>query len=240
MERPETAETDRAERAYHHGNLRRALMDEALHIIRERGADAMTLRDLSRRTGVTHAAPRHHFRDKAQLIAALGQEGLWMLDQAMTDAEAAAGPSPGERLLAVGRAYVMFATEHPDYFAVMFRPEPCAPGCEAEGTPEPIGAWRHLVDAIVACQQAGTAPPGDPLPIAIYLWSLVHGLASLWVFGTLKLSTPPEAGGIEGLTDLVLRQAGRDLAGSARAPSSTTPTGHADPHLAYQEGVTEA
>ena len=217
MVRPRMIETDRTEHTYHHGNLRRALMDEALKIIREQGVDAMTLRDLARRTGVTHAAPHHHFRDKAALIAALRHEGLGMLDTAMTAAEDRVGDSPGERLLAVGHAYVMFATEHPDYFAVMFRPEPsegdCDPGDAAEQ-----GAWRHLVDGIVACQQVGLAPRGEPLPIAIHLWSLVHGLASLWVLGALQVA-PPEAGGIEGITTMVLRQAGRNLRLAAQSDS---------------------
>jgi AcrR family transcriptional regulator len=195
-------------------------MDEALKIIGEHGVDALTLRDLARRTGVTHAAPHHHFRDKAALIAALGHEGLSMLDAAMTAAEEAAEDFPGERLLAVGRAYVVFATSHPDYFAVMFRPEPSAAGGDEKDVHEQVGAWRHLVDGIIACQQAGMAPAGDPLPIAIYLWSLVHGLASLWLFGPLMMSMPPEAGGVESLADLVLRQAGRDLAAAARAQSS--------------------
>ena len=123
MVRPRTVDHDLAEHGYHHGNLRRALMDEALKIIREQGVAAITLRDLARRTGVTHAAPHHHFRDKAALITALCNEGLSMLDQAMTVAEEGSGVSPIERLLGVGRAYIVFATEHPDYFAVMFTPE---------------------------------------------------------------------------------------------------------------------
>ena len=80
--------------------------------------------------------------------------------------------------------------------------------------------WKHLIDGIVACQYAGVAPQGDLLPITIHLWSLVHGLASLWVSGSLRFA-PPEGGGIEGLTDMVLRNAGRDLALAARAESSS-------------------
>lgn len=222
------------DRTYHHGNLRRALMDEALKIIREQGVEAITLRDLARRTRVTHAAPHHHFRDKAALIAALSREGMTLLDEAMTAAEETAGSSPAERLLAVARAYVIFATGHPEYFAVMFRPEGCEPGpgpmetssetsqASTQGvpwvpcaSPEQSRAWQHLLNAITACQQAGVAPQGSPLPIAIQLWSLVHGLASLWVSGTLQCA-PPEVGGIEEVTDMVLRLTGCDLALAAR------------------------
>ena len=213
---PLAVDLDSTEHTYHHGHLRRALMDEALKIIRQQGVAALTLRDLARRTGVTHAAPHHHFRDKTALIAALANEGLSMLEQAMAIAEEKSGGSPTERLLAVGRAYIMFAVEHPDYFAIMFLPEPCEAGFEVTDPSAQQGPWGHLVDGVVACQQAGVAPQGDLLPITIHLWSLVHGLATLWVSGSLRFA-PPEGGGIEGLTEMVLRNAGRDLALAARA-----------------------
>lgn len=207
--------TSSGDHPYHHGNLRRALLDEALKAIRDEGVDAITLREVARRVGVTHAAPYHHFPDKASLIAALGQEGLAMLDDAMDLAEQQAGADPAARLEAIGEAYVLFAASHPDYFAVMFRPEPCLTDGEPPRGPAEGGAWRHLVDAIVACQQAGLAPAGDPLPLAINAWSLVHGLASLWVFGTLNYA-PPEMGGIEGLATMVVGQSVRSLAAMAR------------------------
>jgi AcrR family transcriptional regulator len=216
MVRSPAVDADRGEHdhAYHHGNLRRALMDDALKIIRDGGVDALTLRDLARRAGVTHAAPHHHFRDKAALLAALSVEGLTLLDKAMTAAEERAGTAPMERLLGVGRAYIMFAAEHPEYSAVMFRPEIWEPECGLRDEPCQGAAWRHLVDGIVMCQQAGVAPLGDPLPIAIHLWSLVHGLATLWNLGPLQ--AVPLAGGLEGLADMILGQAGRDLMLAAR------------------------
>jgi AcrR family transcriptional regulator len=220
---------DPAEHTYHHGNLRRALMDEALTIIAEQGADALTLRDLARRTGVTHAAPHHHFRDKTALLTALSIEGWALLDKAMTTAEEQAGASPLERLLAVGRAYILFADEHRDYFAVMLRPETFRPDCELRDEDCQGAAWRHLIEGLVACQQAGVAPQGDPLPIALHLWSLVHGLATMWVMGTLGPAfaeglertgaTMPGGGGIEALAEVVLRQAGRNLVLAAQAES---------------------
>ena len=219
---------DPAERTYHHGNLRRALMDEALTIIGERGVDALTLRDLARRTGVTHAAPHHHFRDKTALLTALSIEGWALLDQAMTAAKEQVGASPLERLLAVGRAYILFADQHRDYFAVMLRPETFqAPDCELRDEDCQGAAWRHLIEGLAACQQAGVAPRGDLLPIALHLWSLVHGLATMWVMGTLGPAfveglaatgeTMPGGGGIESLAEVILRQAGRDLELAAQA-----------------------
>ena len=215
MARSTTVDTNRTEHAYHHGNLRRVLMDEALQTIREQGVDAVTLRDLARRAGVTHAAPHYHFRDKTALMAALTDEGLALLDKAMTAAKERVGDSPLERLLAVGRAYIMFAAEHSDYFAVMWRPENWEPDCAPRDQSCQGAAWQHLVDGIVACQQAGAAPRGDPLPIAIHLWSLVHGLATLWELGTLK--SPAWEVGLDGLADMVLKQAGRDLSLAAQA-----------------------
>jgi AcrR family transcriptional regulator len=229
MVRPLAVDLDQTEHTYHHGNLRRALMDAALEIIREQGVDALTLRDLARRTGVTHAAPHHHFRDKTALLTALCDEGLLMLDQAMTAAEERSGTDPTERLIAVGRAYVMFAAEDSDYFTVMYRPEPYRPDCEQVACPAAGRVWGHLIDGIVACQQAGVAPQGDPLPIAIHLWSLVHGLSTLWISGSLSFPdgsikfAPSGGDGIEGIAEVVLRNAGRDLALAARAEGLPAP-----------------
>ena len=101
------------EKPYHHGDLRRVLLDAAVAAIAERGAAALSLRDLARRAGVSHAAPTHHFRDKAGLLTAVAAEGFALLGTALAEADDFA---------ATGVAYVRFATTHPGHFAVMFRP----------------------------------------------------------------------------------------------------------------------
>ena len=99
---------------YHHGHLRRALLDAAASVIAESGVAALSLRDLSRRAGVSHAAPTHHFKDKAGLLTALAAEGYDRLSAALEAADT---------FLDAGVAYVHFAVTHPAHFAVMFRPD---------------------------------------------------------------------------------------------------------------------
>ena len=103
---------------YHHGALRPALLDAALEAISELGPTALSMRDVARRAGVSHAASAHHFGDKAGLLTALAAQGYDLL----ADELAAAWADTG-RFLEVGVAYVRFAVAHPAHFAVMFRPE---------------------------------------------------------------------------------------------------------------------
>jgi AcrR family transcriptional regulator len=107
-----------AKRTYHHGDLRRALLDAAVAAIEESGPAALSLRDLARRAGVSHAAPTHHFGDKAGLLTALAAEGYGLLADELA-AEHAASAS----FLEMGVAYVRFAVAHRAHFEVMFQPE---------------------------------------------------------------------------------------------------------------------
>ncbi len=119
-----------AKDTYHHGNLRRALLDEALVVIAEKGVEGLSLRDVATRVGVSHAAPYHHFADKTALIHALAHEGMSHMDDAMAAAEEAAGEDPKAQLLGIGMAYVTFAVEHPDYYAAFNAPEINSPSAQ--------------------------------------------------------------------------------------------------------------
>src|SRR5262245_23788463 len=104
---------------YHHGDLRRALLDAALEILAEGGAAGLTLREVARRAGVTHAAPYRHFEDKAALLAAVAEEGFRAVYAEML-ARSERVKDPVERLYQIGAAYVLFAVTHPAHFRVMF------------------------------------------------------------------------------------------------------------------------
>ena len=106
-------------RSYHHGNLKQALLDASLNLIREVGPGAFTLREVARRAGVSHNAPYRHFRDKEELLAALAAEGFDRLTDAMTKA-AEPATSALDRFRSSGRGYVEFALRYPQHFAVMF------------------------------------------------------------------------------------------------------------------------
>src|ERR1700754_1013853 len=98
--------------SYHHGDLKATILAEAAVLVAERGADGVSLRELARAAGVSHAAPAHHFTDRRGLFTALATEGFRMLAEALTDAR--------PDFLAAALAYVRFAIDHPGHYEVMF------------------------------------------------------------------------------------------------------------------------
>lgn len=173
--------TDRARRAgrYHHGDLRRALTAAALELIGERGPKGFTLTEVARRAGVSVAAPYRHFADKADLLATVAAVGFAELHTALL-----AGPDPGagsDRLVELGRRYVRWAVEHPDYYLLMF-------GAEVKGADHP--QLRRAADDALgvllgALEEAGVAVDDRPA-LAGSLWSVVHGAAALEIGGDLR------------------------------------------------------
>jgi AcrR family transcriptional regulator len=167
--------------AYHHGDLRRALLDAALALVAERGPRGFTLREAAARSGVSHAAPYRHFESKTALLAALAEEGFHGLHDAMRAAAAAAADDPVAAFRRLGIAYVRFAVEHPANFRVMFGPEVPDRTAYPELAVTAAGAYTALVDAIARCQAAGAVCAGDATTLALTAWSTVHGLAALLV-----------------------------------------------------------
>jgi AcrR family transcriptional regulator len=168
-----------AERSsYHHGDLRRALLEAAAAEIAEVGPSAISLRSIARRAGVSHAAPAHHFGDRAGLLAAVAAEGF----RRMNDDMLAAAAGSDEPLIAIGRAYVDFARANPGEFAVMFRPELLGPDPDLEA--HGAAAHQRLTEAIAATPGA-VCDGEDPAVTSARLWSLVHGLATLIITGSL-------------------------------------------------------
>ncbi|MFF7386218.1 WHG domain-containing protein [Streptomyces griseoluteus] len=154
-------------RTYHHGDLRRAVLSAALDVIAADGPGALSLRDLARRAGVSHAAPAHHFKDRTGLLTAIAAEGFGLLADALREA-------PGLR--EAGVRYVRFAREHPAHFQVMFSPELLRPE-DLELTTARALAGEALSQAVT------TVDPGDRGPDArlagMAAWSLAHGYATL-------------------------------------------------------------
>ncbi len=166
---------------YHHGNLRQALVKASLQIIAEEGIEALTLRSVGRRTGVSHAAPYRHFADKEALLAAVAQEGLEELRQAMYDAQQSIPGNPAEQLRAVGLAYVRFATGQPARFKVMFGPYISDRSKHAGLEEASVACIDVLITGLQACHNDGIIRPGEPLEDALLAWSMVHGLSSLLI-----------------------------------------------------------
>jgi AcrR family transcriptional regulator len=161
---------------YHHGDLRRALMDAALHLVAEHGPAGLSLREVARRAGVSHAAPTHHFSNKAGLLTAIAADGYRMLAEALVAADR-------DGFRAQGVAYVVFATDHPAHFAVMR-----APDLLNNDDPELLAARDRAGEQLRggAATLRGADRPADPAtPLAA--WALVHGLASLLLEGNVRL-----------------------------------------------------
>jgi len=171
---------------YHHGNLRKTLLDAAVALIGEAGPHAFTLREVARRAGVSHNAPYRHFAGKDELLFAVAAEGFDRLTAAMR-ATMAAGQSPLERLELCGCGYVDFALRWPHHLLVMFD-RPVAPRLCSTDQPSGENAFRVLLDCVTAAQESGDLPQGNPLPLAWTAWSLVHGIAKLAAGGNLPLS----------------------------------------------------
>ncbi|MDQ0868297.1 AcrR family transcriptional regulator [Arthrobacter sp. V1I9] len=169
---------------YHHKNLPSTIINAALDVIAESGPSALSLRDLARRAGVSHAAPAHHFRDKAGLLTAVAVQGFGLLADALAEAQQQTGD-----FLEVGVAYVGFAVGHPAHFAVMFRPE-----LYRADDPELIAAKALAGESLrqgVAPFAASESGPASQ-DAALAAWSLVHGFATLWLSGNLPAGLPAD------------------------------------------------
>ncbi|WP_461190266.1 TetR/AcrR family transcriptional regulator [Arthrobacter sp. Z4-13] len=169
---------------YHHKNLPRTIISAALEVIAESGPSALSLRDLARRAGVSHAAPAHHFGDKAGLLTAVAAQGFGLLGDALSETQRQTGD-----FLEVGVAYVGFAVGHPAHFAVMFRPE-----LYRADDPELITAKARAGESLyrgVAPFAASESGPASQ-DAALAAWSLVHGFATLWLSGNLPAGLPAD------------------------------------------------
>jgi AcrR family transcriptional regulator len=200
-------------KVYHHGDLRRALLAAAFQLVKKRGLRELNLRELARKVGVTHAAPYHHFADRDALLDAMAEQAFGELDAAMAEAKRGV-EEPGERVFRLGCAYVDFARARPERVEVMFRRASTSAVNQAL-LDKGACAFQHLVDALSACQEAGLAPAGDPLALALSAWSLVHGFSALWVEGPLD-AMPFYQGKFEELRDATLRSFGQWLQAAAK------------------------
>jgi AcrR family transcriptional regulator len=187
---------------YHHGDLRRAMLQAAVRTIRTHGIDGLTLRGVGSALGVSRTALYRHFTDKAALLAAVAAEGFRML---RLDLEAAwkEGGRGRAGFEAMGVAYVRFAVAHPSHYRVMFGADIREDGADineaanAELAQEGAGSFQVLVDAITALQEQDLARRDDPQQMALFVWAAVHGVAMLAIDGRLGR----QASAIESLTD---------------------------------------
>lgn len=199
---------------YHHGDLRDALLTAATTMLGETGPRGLSLREAARRAGVSTGAPYRHFKDKDELLTALATRGFLALDNALGAAsEHAADLAPLERLRRLGVAYVEFAVAEPALFRLMFGE--LAPRMDASSELEEAIrlAGGHLPRAAQAVQaELGDASTED---ITLLAWSVVHGVASLYLDGHLRaFERKGEASGA-GVAERVTRALVTAISGAA-------------------------
>ena len=171
----------RKQGSYHHGDLRRAVIDSALQLIAEQGIESLTLREIAKRVGVSRMAPYRHFENKAVLLAVLAQEGFQALYDHIQGTLAKASPLPLEKLQVLGVAYIFYAVKNPVHYRVMFDSSLSNRTLYPPLYDTAVKSFNCLVEVLVDCQHKALIREGDPKELAQINWSMCHGLAMLLI-----------------------------------------------------------
>jgi len=178
-------------RGYHHGNLKEALIRAALDLIKEKGPAGFTFAEAARSAGVSPAAPYRHFRDRDELLADVARRGFEQFEAVLARAWDEGRPDPLAAFDRMGRAYLDFARREPAFYSAMFEA-----GISLDATPElrqasdrSFAVLRGASEILVAKIPLGERPPA--LMVALHIWSMTHGIASLFGRGDASRRTLP-------------------------------------------------
>jgi AcrR family transcriptional regulator len=169
------------DRPYHHGRLRAVLLAEAERTLREHGVERLSLRDLARQAGVSHAAPRRHFADRQTLLDALAETGFTRLGNEVRAAIDGAGEDQPARLRAAATAYVRFAAHDSALLELMFTAKNAEPSPALGESSARL--FATFDDLIRQAQQADVLPPGDPERLRLLFAATLQGIATLVASG---------------------------------------------------------
>lgn len=172
--------------AYHHGDLRAALLAEAAAMIADGGVASVTMRAISRRLGVSRAAPYRHFPDKSALLVAVAAAGFERLNDRLQSVDAGAPRASIERFRRMGEEYVRFALENPAHYRLMYGKEALTRQDLPELREAADALLALLVGVIQAHQRSGGIKRQDSQAQAYVAWSAMHGLASLVIEGQIE------------------------------------------------------
>ena len=175
-----TGSDGRGRRGYHHGNLRETLVDAAVRLIAERGPFGFTFVDAARFAGVSPAAPYRHFRDREELMAEVARRGFELFEAELSRAWDGGRPDPLTAVERVGKAYLAFARTQHAYYSAMFEA-----GIPLATYPELLQAGQRAFEVLRQASEALCAElPKDnrppPLMMGLHIWSMSHGIASLF------------------------------------------------------------
>jgi len=178
-------------RGYHHGNLKEALLRAALELIAQKGPAGFTFAEAARWAGVSPAAPYRHFRDRDELLASVALRGLHQFEAALARAWDEGRPDTFTALDRLGKAYLGFARSEPAYYSAMFEA-----GIPLTGNPElreagdrAFAVLRGAAEKICGHMPVNGRPPG--LMVALHIWAMAHGIASLFGRGDAARRTVP-------------------------------------------------
>jgi AcrR family transcriptional regulator len=178
-------------RSYHHGNLKEALVRAALELIAQKGPSGFTFAEAARWAGVSAAAPYRHFRDREELLADVAVRGYQLFATTLGHAWADGRPDVHAAFDRLGKAYLNFARSEPAYYSAMFEA-----GIPLDTNPELRAAadsaftvLRHAVEQVIAIMPAASRPPA--MMMALHIWTLAHGIASLFGRGDPGRRTLP-------------------------------------------------
>ena len=189
--------------------LKQQILEAAEQLLLETGdEEAVSIRAVADKVGVTPPSIYMHFADKNELIFQVCEKLFRELDE-LFETAAAGSDDPLESLMLRGKAYVKFGLEHPEHYRIMFMNRPgSTPDRYKGGVEMGDGAFVHLVEAVARCIESGALPAQDPLTAAIALWSSAHGITSLLV---AKPQFPWPAD-VEGLVETLCRTTVHGLA----------------------------
>ena len=177
-------------RSYHHGDLRAALLDQAESTLRDKGAAALSLRELARDLGVSHAAPSRHFKDRRALLDALAMVGFERMTALLVGADPGPGAGFAKRVDALARASVDFSVADPELSALMFSRKQ-----DTDDLDEMHDAWMRLAAPMYAViadgQRSGDVHAGEIEDIAFSAFVTVHGVANLAAIGVIARDEIP-------------------------------------------------
>jgi len=170
---------------------KRRLLEESVRLIKEQGLGGLSFREMSRRAGVSHQTPYHHFANREGILAAIAQAGFTRLDARLTEVRTKyRRKRPAEILRNVLRAYMLFAIENPVHYGVMFRPELVDFRRHGAAREQANLSFQRLVDSVAACHPSIARTDKRLIEIANALWAAAHGVATLWLDGPLSIKSP--------------------------------------------------
>ncbi|RWR04118.1 TetR/AcrR family transcriptional regulator [Paenirhodobacter populi] len=188
------------DRPYHHGDLRRTILDTAMAMLHEDRGWQFTLREIARRAGVSHAAPYKHFADKASLLAEMALIGFDRLREALSQDKPDASGSLRDAFFGMGRAYMRFATANPGLYRLMFSADAGRQPADVHLDERALAACEPLIALLMRGQAEGALRPRDVRGQMAACWGQMHGLALLTIDGLLL----PEKVGADALDNALM------------------------------------